>query len=383
MTQGIRPTLFPYRRRFATEVSSSRRAWSERSGVFVRLQAGTEGIIGWGEASPLPGYSPESLDQTIDVLERVVLGHDGIQAVLEGSDPAQIHAGIVAGLRHLPREIGSVRFGLETALLDLAGRFHGLPAPALWSQGETVDWAEIETADLCSDAEQFDGKAFDGKAGEEKRLEGEAPNHSSVLKVKVGRAGAFAREFDALRRIRERFPFLRLRLDANGAWSTELVSDYLDQLSGLGIQWIEEPTTVGSKEELQRLCAGSPVPLALDESIHRLGLESEDLKALRPAAIILKPHVLGGFRCVELGRSTISMGIAAVVSHLFDGPLAYRASYALALALDSFGVAEKQTHGLARHAGLSAWPEMAEQLASPPDTWGPGLGLKWDLQCMQ
>jgi hypothetical protein len=65
-----------------------------------------------------------------------------------------------------------------------------------------------------------------------------------------------------------------------------------------------------------------------------------------------------------------------VLSHTFDGPVAWRAAAALALALPT-----GSAHGLAPHAGLDAW-----QLAPPPVVDGslrawaePGLGLPTEL----
>ena len=55
---------------------------------------------------------------------------------------------------------------------------------------------------------------------------------------------------------------------------------------------------------------------------------------------------------VELARAAHALGVEVVVTHLFDGPIALRASGVLALIVQSGALAA----GLAPHAGLDAWP---------------------------
>ena len=367
MTCGLKPVLFPFRRAIGSGASSSRSVWSEREGLCIRLDSPSAKVSGWGEASPLPGYSPESLSEVRQALEAVVFVPDILSKVVESADPADIQASVNEALDGLSAEPlptqGSARFALETAWLDLAGRIHGLPMPALWSADPATAWTHLRVAELCPDVE---------------RLELPSREAARALKVKVGRDGAFGRELQALREIRRRHPALELRLDANGAWTGEMALENLKQLSELGIRWIEEPTTLRDKDELAQWIADAPVAVALDESLQRLAITAEDFERLRPAAVILKPHVLGGMRCLELGRSALNLGIETVVSHLFDGPLAYRSSYALALALDWMQDTH-QAHGLAHHPGLGAWPEVEDALLAPPSTWGPGLGLSWEM----
>jgi hypothetical protein len=89
---------------------------------------------------------------------------------------------------------------------------------------------------------------------------------------------------------------------------------------------------------------------------------------------VVKPMALGLLDSLDVALQARRMGMAVVVSHLLDGPVAWAASSSLALALGAGGPA----HGLAPHAGLSAWPVVrplaAEgcELAAPA---APGLAL--------
>ncbi|MFH1680933.1 MAG: enolase C-terminal domain-like protein, partial [Candidatus Eisenbacteria bacterium] len=92
---------------------------------------------------------------------------------------------------------------------------------------------------------------------------------------------------------------------------------------------------------------------------------------------VLKPMVLGGFlptlRIARIGKAR-NMGL--VVSHLFDGPIALAAAAELALALPS----EPLACGLDRHAGLTAWPEIAIPQVRESEirlSGHAGLGVRW------
>src|SRR5690606_5811008 len=69
---------------------------------------------------------------------------------------------------------------------------------------------------------------------------------------------------------------------------------------------------------------------------------------------ILKPMALGGFsRALRWAQVAEELGARALVSHLFDGPVALDAAAALAFAVQEPGYAA----GLGEHAGLFAFPE--------------------------
>ena len=54
----------------------------DRAGILVSLSA--DGLVGWGEASPLPGWSRTSLHDTETALRRVLDGPGGLNAQTRG-----------------------------------------------------------------------------------------------------------------------------------------------------------------------------------------------------------------------------------------------------------------------------------------------------------
>ena len=98
------------------------------------------------------------------------------------------------------------------------------------------------------------------------------------------------------------WPDVVLRTDANGAFSKDESGwtplQKLEALANLDFHSIEQPLHPSDVSGLSALCAASPLPIALDESLIGVrGRESktELLDAFRPQFVILKPSLLGGF----------------------------------------------------------------------------------------
>lgn len=124
-----------------------------------------------------------------------------------------------------------------------------------------------------------------------------------AVKFKVG-ALDFASELNLIREVRALYPEdqVGIRLDANGGFPPHQALHYLEQLSPLGIHSIEQPVSPKYRKLLGELCAQSPIPIALDESL--IGLEQpgerdELLDEVSPQYLILKPSLIGGFRSAQ------------------------------------------------------------------------------------
>ena len=125
----------------------------------------------------------------------------------------------------------------------------------------------------------------------------------NCIKLKIG-ALDFERECQLLAEIRERYSPVEvtLRVDANGAFSSEEALQKLERLSPFGLHSIEQPIAAGQFKAMKKLCAKTPIPIALDEELIGV-LDLTDKAALldkiEPQYIILKPSLLGGFMAAE------------------------------------------------------------------------------------
>src|SRR5439155_7333732 len=96
-----------------------------RRGLLLRLVDGA-GCVGQGEASPLPGYSPDSLGGCRAALLRVAAWP---RPPLDAERPLEPQ--LRARLDAIDPALPAARFALETALLDLAAQARGAPLWAL------------------------------------------------------------------------------------------------------------------------------------------------------------------------------------------------------------------------------------------------------------
>lgn len=341
-------------RRFTVQsprVANARDRWPERHSLLLRL-SDAQGRAGVGEASPLPGYSPDSLDDVEQALH--ALSVDEVARALEaGSTRAVLHAVSVL----VPAKLPSGRLALETAALDFLGQRDAVSAPVLLGAAPT---AERPIAQLV-------GSALDVSFGGQ--CERAVQAGFRHLKVKLGAPGQLDAELLALRAAAARVgSAARFRVDANRALDLAEVERAWATLEALDVELFEEPGALSPS--LPRT-----LPLALDESLQGLDVTRavQRLDATGAPFAVLKPTALGGLEhCWQLAERAQTSGTHSLVSHCFDGPIALHAAAALALALPG-GVA----HGLAPHAGLEGWPHPATACAHGLlKAWSkPGLGF--------
>ena len=118
--------------------------------------------------------------------------------------------------------------------------------------------------------------------------------------MKIG-AINFDTEINLLKSIRKEYSKsdIELRVDANGAFSTETALEKLKVLSELELHSIEQPIKPSQIDEMAHLCEQSPLAIALDEEL--IGVfdvtnKQKIIQTIQPQYIILKPSLVGGFK---------------------------------------------------------------------------------------
>lgn len=345
----------------AAPVGTARAPVDSREGLVLVLTAddGTEGL---GEASPLPGYSPDTIDDAAAALDGI---HHALAEPLPPAlaDPAPGSASLVDSLEAVTRSVPalagspSARFAVETALLDLLGRVHGLPVHRLLRASSP---APLKRAALLPPP--CDPRT--APAAREATARG-----ISTLKLKLGSA-PFDRELAALVALRERIgDAVELRLDANGGFGRDAASR-LRALAPVKPGFVEEPV---SGTALLALLDESPaVPVAADESLADPILAEKLLAHPNLGAVVLKPALLGFVRALAIAARRTT---PVVVTHLFDGPIALAACAELALSLPNSAAC-----GLDPHPALAAFPVLPipqlEDSSRVLPTGNVGLGIR-------
>jgi L-alanine-DL-glutamate epimerase-like enolase superfamily enzyme len=146
-----------------------------------------------------------------------------------------------------------------------------------------------------------------------------------TVKVKVGLGDDAAR----VRAVREAVgPSVRLRVDANGAWSVDEAVARLRELEPFGIELCEEP--VHGVEAMRAVRAASPIPVALDET-------ATARNALVPGVAdfaCLKLAAWGGISpVVAAARRARRAGMGVYLASSLDGPIGIAAAREVAAAI--------------------------------------------------
>lgn len=270
---GLAASIEPYILKFKKPATTSRGAFEDRTIWVLKIWNKRQPkIIGMGECAPLKGLSIDDKPDYFQKLENLV------KAINLGKN--------IADYKFNLNLYPSIKFGLETALLDLKNGGNQIIFNNFYAIGK--QGLPINGLVWMSDFEDMKAEAI-------QKIE----NGFDCIKLKVG-AIEFDKELELLKIIRAhpKGKDILLRLDANGAFLPSNALQKLTQLAAYNIHSIEQPIKQSQWEEMKQLIAKSPIAIALDEELIGVDLEKDMevlLKTIAPNYIVLKPNLLGGF----------------------------------------------------------------------------------------
>jgi len=286
----------PHLLKFRFDAGTSRGVLKDKTTYLISaVSIQNSGIIGWGEAAPLPKLSIDDVPDFEEVLSNICNQLSG--STIIGSEQAILEW----AKSHISETYPSILFAFETALLDLFhdGRKMIFDTPFYNADQPLPINGLIWMGEKGFMLDQIDKKLAEGY---------------SCIKMKIG-AIDFGQECELLAYIRKQYSAQQviLRVDANGAFSHEEALDSLKVLNEFELHSIEQPIRQGQVKEMQSLCSLTPLPIALDEEligIHEYGDKKKLLETIQPQYIILKPTLVGGIAsCREWIALASSMGI--------------------------------------------------------------------------
>ena len=262
-----------YLLQFKQPSGTSRGILTEKPTWFIKIwDVSNPALVGIGECSILKGLSIDDVENYEDVLDDICKNINTYAGDLSGK------------LSAFP----SLIFGIETALLDLKNGGKRILFPSAFTDG----YEGIPT----------NGLIWMGNIGFMKeQLRKKIEEGYRCIKIKIG-AVEFEEELKLLNTLRQQYPHIEIRLDANGAFSLDGVKEKLRRLSKHKIHSIEQPIKQGNWSAMADLCKESPIPIALDEELIGINTytKKEDLiTSIKPQYIILKPSLLGGIKHCE------------------------------------------------------------------------------------
>jgi L-Ala-D/L-Glu epimerase len=270
--------------------------------VFVEIEQ--DDLVGYGEGSPQEHYGESVASASAFLAEA---------EPLLGGDPFALEE-IEERLASAPGELAA-KAAVDSALHDLCGKLAGVPVWRLLGlrrAGPATSWT-IWLGDPDDMAQRTE------RVG----------NRFRRLKLKLGAGdGLDVERVRAVRGVTD----LPLQVDVNEAWELEEALENVQALSGLGVQYVEQPLPAGDPGGA-RLKRESPLPIFVDEDCHVLA----DLRdcAQRSHGINIKLAKSGGIReAVRMAHAARALDLGVMLGCMVESSLAIAAAAQVASLCD-------------------------------------------------
>lgn len=311
---------FKYRTPFKTPFRIAFGEFSHREGIILTYEE--HGINAFGEASPLPGFSNENLEQ----VESVLIQNKKFltQAFIENDESQLIK--VLDQIHNFP----SLSFGLDSLSLDLQAK---------------RDKKSLSSFLFNKEAKAIDCNTTIGIQSKEKAIENiqtKILEGFETIKIKVGRD--FKTEREILRVIRNEFPEIKIRIDANQAWDVNDAIQNLNSISNLDIEYCEQPVLAKDIIGLKKVTKHTDIKIAADESLGNKIRAKQVIEQNCCDLVIIKPALIGLFDSINVTKELAEThDMEVVFTTLLDGVIGRNITAIYASGLGS----KKYAHGLA------------------------------------
>ncbi|MBR8740777.1 mandelate racemase/muconate lactonizing enzyme family protein [Nocardiopsis sp. MG754419] len=336
------------------------------SNVVVRLTT-DEGLVGWGEACPVPQLTAETQRSIVEIVD------ERVAPVLLGADP--LHRSEWAGrILSTSHAIDFTMAAVDTALLDIAAKSAGVPLSRHLG-GYATDTVEVHGS-----------VGWDADPATVARTAATAAERFRWLKLYAGRGSLEGdlRGIEAAREeVGEAHPFL---LDVNGLWSVTDVARAADRLRRAGVRLVEQPVAPtdlpGNARATRILTDGNGIDVVADESVRRPQDVVRVAHAEAASVVNVGLSKLGGvsaaLRTADVARAH---GLGVLVGGVVELGIANAAGLHLAACVGA-------TSGPAYLMGpLKYARQITAPVIAPVDSTlevprGPGLGVEIDEEAL-
>lgn len=341
-----RASFAPYALPFVVPIPSADGPQTERHGWLVRLLDG-DGRAGYGDAAHWPGFGANA-DTVAADLRRLVSSSSQLASMQFEK------AGDIRSWLSQQRVSSPAAYAIELALLDLLAQRAGRSLARMLT-ATPLDCVPVH-------ALVFDGPSAHAAAQHGVR----------AVKIKVGRAPLHVDDARLAEIRAATGPAMRLRVDANGAWSRDDARRALTLLARHDIELFEQPVAADDIEGLAWLRRETGARIAADESLS----QRRDLDALLAAnaidVAVVKPMFAGGVQAsLDLITRARGAGIEVIVTHALESAVGRCGAAHVAAAIGD----PTLVHGLTRVVAedVADLPEVRDGCLPLPQ--GAGLGV--------
>lgn len=290
-----------YRIPFVKPMRIGSRILNYREGLIIHLMD-EQGNDGYGEIAPLEGFSKETVQQARNQIQ-----------YLKGITPE-----VLRNNRLFP----SVRFGIETALIELMEKRENR-----WLSEVFGNFPDREVA--VNGLLHVPKEGIRDLKGEVEKLIHEGFKY---IKIKVGRS-SLESDIETIRDVTMHLPpGIMLRLDVNRLWDYETALKFGKAIDSQFIEYIEEPFV--DIRQIPDFYSLTHIPVALDESLDNIDTQHIEIPS-GVEAFVLKPSILGG---IAITRQWIDYckrkHLKPVISSCFEAGPGFRMLIKLAMSVD-------------------------------------------------
>jgi o-succinylbenzoate synthase len=299
---------------------------AERVGSILLLEE-EGGWVGRGETAPWPGFGLETHASSVAALRGAADRMVGL--------PQEAYLEAAADLPRLAPVAASpcARHAIDLALHDLAAQHANLSLARLLGGPNALAEVPVNIAIPrlpAAEAARAANAAVGSGFGTIKLKVGGAPLPEDVARVRAVREAAG--------------PAVRIRIDANQAWSEGEAITALAALRPYDIEYCEQPVRADAIEALARVRAATDVRIAADEAVRDLATARRILAAGAADILIVKPMALGGLHAARAVTAYAKeFGAAVVVTSLLESDIGRTGALHLAASLGS----NRFAHGVA------------------------------------
>ena len=287
--------------------------------VLVKLTTAS-GAIGWGEATPTPRWTYETTETIVSTLRHYlapavtgipVWNLDALHRAMERA----INPGVTPGSP-------LAKSAIDVAAHDAWGRALGVPVYQLLGgcRRERFDLAWMVSVQQPADAERLVAEGLE--AG------------YTMFDAKIGMHGE-AGDVDLVRRARQAAGSRFLQVDANRGYRVDAALRQARRFAELDIALFEQPLNGFNLSGYRRLCAASPIPIGIDESLRSVPDLLEYVRADAIGVAVAKVQRNAGlYRSRQLCEAAEAAGLELSLSGLTETDLGLAAGLHLAAAFD-------------------------------------------------
>ncbi|MPZ23620.1 MAG: o-succinylbenzoate synthase [Dehalococcoidia bacterium] len=350
---GVQPFRIPLVRPFTTSGGTI----EAREGAIVTL-TNNDGVVGVGEAAPLPGFAPGTVEDVTDAIGR-------LSGSLLGAHPDAAEA-MVDGLDTSQPGLSALVFALDTALHDLRARRAGVAVAALLSESHRGEVSVNAVVAATGSHEAASRAAEAASAG------------FRCVKLKVGVIGSPEAELMRIAEVRRALGGdVSLRLDANGAWSVEDAIRIIGGSERYNVELVEQPVSPDDLGGMARVRAAVEVPIAVDEPVTSCEQARRVVTAGAADVLVIKLLSVGGLRRARaIVRLADEAGLQVIATTAIDSGIGVAATLHFAASIQTEFACGLAT--LPWLTGSLIKPDLAVDGGTMKVPQAPGLGVTVD-----